>query len=187
MERFRKLKAEEGALQKKLQAINKKGTLYKSNNDSNNSNMDSNAETSSIYSASDLKMNEFNVNDITLKKMESSLNNSFAVYESINKMINDSFQPPKTERYSSFSERNSNYGNISDDSLNNILNDEKSPLTPSCDDDRSVYVVPLNDTSSPSVPQSKSSTIRKMKKNKKNYGKYFSKNNSFLYICILKE
>jgi len=173
MERFRKLKAEEGALQKKIQQI-KKTSVCSSNNDLTQFNLkkdESYYDTLSINSTNnEMRPNEYVNNDVTLKKMEYSLNNSFAVYESINKMINDSFQPPKVEK-------NLNLNNmVSETALNPDLKDDSSPLSPSCDDDsRSVYIIPLNDTSPTSVPQSKSSTIKKLRKNKKNYGKYYLK------------
>ncbi|ORX87792.1 RhoGAP-domain-containing protein [Anaeromyces robustus] len=169
MERFRKLKSEEASLQKKSQQNTKKNSLYKSTNESlyfkyDLKKDDSNLDTASIYSTNnDLKMNDYNINNITLQKLESSVNNSFAVYESINKMINDSFQPPKQEK-------NLAYSSNSDDSKESITienlntNENKTNL----DEERSVCIIPLND--SPSVSQSKSSTIRKIMKNKKYYG-----------------
>jgi len=167
MERFRKLKAEESALQKKIQQL-KKSSVYSSNYDLTQFNLkkdESYYDTLSINSTgTEMKPNESATNDITLKKMESSLNNSFAVYESINKMINDSFQPPKVEKSININKI------VSEAAINPDLKDDSSPLSPSCNDDsRSVYVIPLNDTSSTSVPQSKSSTIKKLRKNKKNY------------------
>lgn len=95
--------------------------------------------------------------------MESSVNNSFAVYESINKLINDSFQPQKSNN-----DKSMNFSTLnSDDSKESInienVNDLKTPTI--ADDERSVCVIPLND--SPSISQSKSSTIKKLKKSNK--------------------
>ncbi|ORX55275.1 hypothetical protein BCR36DRAFT_321196 [Piromyces finnis] len=179
MDRFRKLKSEESALQRNLQKI-KKSSTYKSNNDLVNNNLkndESNLDTASIYSTNnDIKSNDPNFHNITLQKMESSVNNSFAVYESITKIINDSFQPPKLDK--NFNLPNKSYSkesintevlNISTSVVSPInsesTEDKTSPSTATTDEER--MIIPLND--SPSVPQSKSSTIKKMKKNKKYY------------------
>jgi len=182
MERFRKLKSEESALQKKNQKANKKTSLYKCNNESVHYNLkseDSNLDSASIYSTNnDTRPNDFNLHDITLQRMESSINNSFAVYESITKIINESFQPPKIEENFNISSNSDSKESLNTEGLNisttaanndNSLNidsmEEKTPC--SADDER--IIIPLND--SPSVPQSKNSTLKKLKKSKKYYGK----------------
>jgi len=181
MERFRKLKSEESSLQKKKQRnsrFNNKNSLYKSNNESvyfkyDIKNEESNFESPSIY--------DLDINTITLQRMESSVNNSFAVYEYINKMINDSFQPQKNNEKSieknneknnddknneKNNEKNLNFTTIISDDSKESLNDNlntnelKTPLTGI--DEKSINSIPLND--SLSVPQSKSNTIQKFKK-----------------------
>jgi len=181
MERFRKLKSEEASLQKKKQRnsrFNNKNSLYKSNNESvyfkyDIKNEESNFESPSIY--------DLDINTITLQRMESSVNNSFAVYEYINKMINDSFQPQKNNEKSieknneknnddknneKNNEKNLNFTTIISDDSKESLNDNlntnelKTPLTGI--DEKSINSIPLND--SLSVPQSKSNTIQKFKK-----------------------
>jgi hypothetical protein len=167
LERFRKLKSEESSLQKKKQQKSQSNmnSICNNSNESvflkyDQKNDDINLDSSSINSTN----NDFDINTYTLQRMESSVNNSFAVYESINKIINDSFQPQKNK------EKSTNFSTINSDDLKESVNTENLNMneakTPTvADDEKSPYVIPLND--SPSVAQSKSNTVKKLKKGSK--------------------
>jgi len=190
MERFRKLKAEEASIQKKKQShlsfrpTPKKNSLYKSSNDSlyfkydlkkedsNGGNIDPNSLASSLNEA---KITDIDSNTVTLQKMEASVNNSFAVYETINKMINDSFQPPKIyDKHFSFSAGVTMNSDDSKDSLSlenshNISLGELKSSIKDDDDAKSICCVPTGDAA---FGQNKCSTVKKLKKtaaNKKIY------------------